>query len=430
MLEWKNCLPYLKCILENEEGDVQFYERISGIKDDHFGIFKGETGYLLSLFEYLGTEDETLAIEDYVDFSLEHNMPYLYLNHRMSCIFKSLLSHLTELEELKNIPRANSFFSAVEVKVAKIYYKGYISKLLAKNHLRLAHLSHLVEKHLMVHYQHHLEWMVVLLSTLDGSAREGLHFELDHNSCSFGKWLHDPTLPYINNTSHFADVKNMHVVLHNIGNEIMSIYKKGGDSDYTKLINLLEGLDYRSLEIGNEIAIINDMIVIGEYSKDPMTGLLGRRLFDKIVVNQLEIAKATESNCAMIMCDLDSFKSINDTYGHLTGDEVIKDFANLLSTKLRRSDYIFRFGGEEFFVVLPSTERIDAWGLASQICMETRSRTVVHNGNEINYTVSIGVTGIDINNVLFITKETIEKYVQETDTRLYLAKKNGRNRVE
>jgi len=288
----------------------------------------------------------------------------------------------------------------------------------------------LVEKHLMIHYYHHLEWMLVLMSTLDGTVREGAQLELEHDKCSFGKWLHNPTLPYINNTSHFTDVKNLHVTLHSIGKEIMSLYQAENALDYTKMINLLESLDYRSLEIGNEIAIINDMIIIGEYSKDPMTGLLGRRLFDKIVLSQLEIAKATETDCAMIMCDLDAFKSINDTYGHLAGDAVIRDFADHLRQKLRRSDYIFRFGGEEFFVVLPSTHKAEAYDIALQICQETRSRKVEFEEHTITYTVSIGVTGIEIDNIMFVTKETIEKYVQETDNRLYKAKRKGRDRVE
>jgi diguanylate cyclase len=430
MVEWESFLPHLKHILEHESEDGKSDE---GRQEKHSysnGIINGGREKLLTLFECLGTEEQQIAIEEYVEFCLRKDVPYLYISNRLSQIFKALLSSLTEQEKLLNVPRANKHFHEIERKVSEAYYKQYLRKLIAKNHLRLSHLSLLVEKHLMVHYQQHLEWMLVLFSKLDGSVSGEGYFELDPNLCPFGKWLHEPTFPYINNTSHFSDMKVLHVLLHDVAKEIIRLYASDGQDDYATLIHLIQSLDYRSLEIGNEIAIINDMIVIGEYSKDPMTGLLGRRQFDRIVMGQLEIAKATETDCAMIMCDLDRFKSVNDKFGHLAGDEVIKDFAALLRETLRRSDFIFRFGGEEFFVVLPSTHRSEAYVLATTICKEARRRKIVFQDEEISYTVSIGVSSIKYENMFFVTKETIDALVQETDARLYLAKSKGRNRVE
>jgi diguanylate cyclase (GGDEF)-like protein len=196
------------------------------------------------------------------------------------------------------------------------------------------------------------------------------------------------------------------------------------------MIQLLLRLDYTSLEIGNEIAIINDMLIIGEYTKDPMTGLLGRRLLDKIMMNQIEIAKATESNCSLIMCDLDYFKTINDQYGHLAGDSVIQNFAELLQKTLRKSDFIFRFGGEEFLILLPSSEYSEARSVAENLCTQASLQKVNFDGQNISYSVSIGTFGIDTDTISFVTKETIINYVKSVDAQLYLAKQNGRNRVE
>jgi diguanylate cyclase (GGDEF)-like protein len=193
---------------------------------------------------------------------------------------------------------------------------------------------------------------------------------------------------------------------------------------------LLQRLDYISLEIGNEIAILNDMMMIEEYSKDPLTGLLTRRLFDKVMMGQIETAKATESQCSLIMCDLDHFKVVNDTHGHLAGDEVIKNFSALLQKILRKSDFIFRYGGEEFIVLLPATSKTQARTIAQKICDEAAAQIVLFETISLSYTVSIGVTPVITDDTAYILKETIQSYIAEVDSKLYLAKQNGRNRVE
>ena len=172
------------------------------------------------------------------------------------------------------------------------------------------------------------------------------------------------------------------------------------------------------------------MIMIEEYSKDPLTGLLSRRLFEKVIMSQIEIAKATESPCSLIMCDLDHFKIINDTHGHLAGDAVIQDFSHLLQTILRKSDFIFRYGGEEFIVLLPATPEEDTRQIAQKICDATASRTLSFNESLLSYTVSIGIIPIIIDTTTCVLKDTLKNYVAEVDAKLYLAKQNGRNRVE
>ncbi|MDD2839094.1 MAG: sensor domain-containing diguanylate cyclase, partial [Sulfuricurvum sp.] len=384
---------------------------------------------LISVFESFDTPYEDEIVEDYLDFCIHHDLPYLFVHSELSNIARDLLTLLAVEGKCSVITLANTHFTNLENRLSAKYYHHFLRKLATKHHIRLSHLSHLIEKHLMIHYQHHLEWMLVLISKLQGTAREGSSFELDHTLCSFGQWLHNPTLPYISNTSHFYDIQRLHIALHELASIVMDKHF-AGDFNYKTMIQLLQQLDYTSLEIGNEIAIINDMIIIGEYTKDPLTGLLGRRLFEKIVMSQIEIAKATESQCSIIMCDLDHFKDINDTLGHMAGDQVIKDFAATLQHSLRKSDYIFRFGGEEFLILLPSTNYQEAFSLAEIICRRTASQKVAYDKSTIKYTVSIGVSTVDIHDLTFVTKETIQKYLKEVDAKLYLAKQHGRNCVE
>jgi diguanylate cyclase (GGDEF)-like protein len=271
--------------------------------------------------------------------------------------------------------------------------------------------------------------MLQLINQLQGIEPNST-VELDHNRCAFGRWLHGQAIPMLKSSSHFKEVERLHIKLHKLGKDVL-VQHQSGRASHKLLIHLMGRLDYISLEIGAEIAILNDMMIITEYHKDPLTGVLTRHLLDKIMSAQIEIAKATESSCALLMMDLDNFKHINDTYGHLAGDLVIQNFADILKRTLRKSDFIFRFGGEEFLVLVPSSNAQDIQHVAQKILSEVRKKTVLTPQDQlITYTVSIGVTTIEPSNLSFVTKEVVNHYIGEADARLYLAKRNGRNRVE
>lgn len=429
MIYWNRYLSKIQDILDNFGDDSRNNECLISKDSGYHQILGAQKEKLVHVCESFGTAEEESAFEEYIYFCMHNEVPYLYVTSEITKIAEALLAYLADERCYDDMKPVHETFSRLEYRISEEYYRQFLRKLSSKNHLRLAHLANLVEKHLMVHYQHHLEWMIVLISMLEGTATEEQYCELDPTKCSFGQWLHNPTIPYIVNTSHFNDIQNLHVLLHQLGEHVLTLFRSG-TFDHKTMIQLLLRLDYTSLEIGNEIAIINDMLIIGEYTKDPMTGLLGRRLLDKIMMNQIEIAKATESNCALIMCDLDHFKSINDTYGHLAGDAVIQNFAALLQKTLRKSDFIFRFGGEEFLILLPSSEYNEARIVAENLCSQASAQNVVFEGKTIPYTVSIGTFGIDTNTISFVTKETIIDYVKSVDAKLYHAKQNGRNRVE
>lgn len=429
MLRWKNYLTNIRSALEQftlQSAESSYFQTYDS---SYAQTVNEQKEKLLAVIDSFDTPDEEAMIEDYLDFCIQNDLPYLFIHSELSSIAREIMGLLALEEKCSTVSDADTHFSQFEKRIAEGYYHQFLRKLAMKHHLRLSHLSHLIEKHLMIHYQHHLEWMLVLIAQLQGTPREGTYCELDPTKCSFGQWLHNPTLPYLSSTSHFADIQTLHITLHELASNIISQHTSE-QINHKTMIQLLQRLDYTSLEIGNEIAIINDMLIIGEYMKDPMTGLLGRRLFEKIVMGQIEIAKATETKSTMIMCDLDHFKEVNDHYGHLAGDEVIKNFAALLQRLLRKSDFIFRFGGEEFLILLPSTSYSEAYAIAQQVCSESRKQTIDYEGNELTYTVSIGVCEIDADSLSFVTKETIQTYVKTVDAKLYLAKEKGRNRVE
>jgi two-component system cell cycle response regulator len=128
---------------------------------------------------------------------------------------------------------------------------------------------------------------------------------------------------------------------------------------------------------------------------------------------------------ATLLIDMDHFKSINDTYGHAAGDEVLKEFALRLATSVRAIDVLCRYGGEEFVVVMPDTQQEDACRIAERIRLHVAGAPFrIHGGRDtISATISIGVASSHD------PEDTLEALLQRADEALYEAKSGGRNRV-
>ena len=158
---------------------------------------------------------------------------------------------------------------------------------------------------------------------------------------------------------------------------------------------------------------------------DPLTGVANRKAFDSELERAMEHAVASGEPLSLLMCDIDHFKQFNDTWGHQTGDQVLRLVANCISENVKGRDTAARFGGEEFAVILPLTELTDAVRLANQIRGKVESKKLVKksNGDILGViTISIGVAQYDM-------KEGAESLVQRADACLYAAKRAGRNRV-
>jgi diguanylate cyclase (GGDEF)-like protein len=125
----------------------------------------------------------------------------------------------------------------------------------------------------------------------------------------------------------------------------------------------------------------------------------------------------------IMMLDIDYFKKVNDTYGHLAGDFVLKEIAKIIKDSIRKSDICGRFGGEEFVIVLPNTKLSGAMKLAERIRETIQNHTFDFNGKKINVTVSIGITSVGVN-------DSYESLISRADEALYEAKEKGRNRIE
>jgi diguanylate cyclase (GGDEF)-like protein len=157
---------------------------------------------------------------------------------------------------------------------------------------------------------------------------------------------------------------------------------------------------------------------------DELTGLCNRRKLKEILKREVERSRRYATELSLLMLDLDYFKQVNDTYGHDFGDLVIKDFGTLLLTALRSSDFSFRFGGEEFIILLPQTTLQGAVTVAEKI-RELCQNTIFANEHfHINMTVSIGISSYQNHH-----PQHYDDMICCADRALYQAKEQGRNRV-
>ncbi len=159
--------------------------------------------------------------------------------------------------------------------------------------------------------------------------------------------------------------------------------------------------------------------------RDPLTNLANRRKFEQFMAAAIAEAHKEKVSLCLVMADIDHFKKVNDTFGHIVGDGVLKYFATLLSRNVKGRDLVARYGGEEFALVLPRTSLADAEILTEQIRAELQStKLVVKEGNKPlgKLTSSFGVSALR-------PDEDIAALLQRADDRLYKAKNSGRNRV-
>lgn len=159
---------------------------------------------------------------------------------------------------------------------------------------------------------------------------------------------------------------------------------------------------------------------------DGLTGLYNRHYLNTHLDNLVRQSLNNNKPMSLIILDMDHFKAVNDTYGHDIGDQVLKQFADIVIKSIRSSDLAARFGGEEFVVLMPETDNQQAKDAAERIrkTLETTQLKVTHEVGQIQKTVSIGVSFMND------MGDTGQAMLKRADEVLYKAKNNGRNRVE
>jgi two-component system cell cycle response regulator len=186
-----------------------------------------------------------------------------------------------------------------------------------------------------------------------------------------------------------------------------------------RIKRLQEALEERE----KELLEVNERLLYMSQT-DGLTGLDNRRHLNERIEEMFQHAKRLAEPFSLVMCDLDKFKSVNDTYGHQAGDEVLKQLAAILRDEAREIDRVGRYGGEEFMLLLPGTVLDAAVTFAERVRKRIEGHTFTFDGGTLTRTASFGVSGWPHPKI-----ENHDTLVRTADDALYVAKETGRNRV-
>jgi diguanylate cyclase (GGDEF)-like protein len=205
-------------------------------------------------------------------------------------------------------------------------------------------------------------------------------------------------------------------------------WKPGADDYLTKPFDANE-LRAR-LRVGKRILQLQEELIQArenlrfQATHDALTGIWNRAAAMDLLHRELQRAVRLGTSTGVLLLDLDHFKKINDTYGHLSGDVVLREVAQRINRVVRAYDFVGRYGGEEFVIVLSACEKADALQTAERIRQAIGREAVMSGIHEVPVHVSIGVA------VAAPGQTAEEQAISLADTALYAAKRNGRNRVE
>jgi len=156
---------------------------------------------------------------------------------------------------------------------------------------------------------------------------------------------------------------------------------------------------------------------------DGLTNLHNKRYFIEALDREVARARRYRRPLSLIMIDIDFFKKVNDTYGHLAGDHILKELGELLKSRVRREEIVSRYGGEELAILLPETDKEGAVNVAEQMRDKVESHQFVFAGKKIKITISGGVSEVTEGDYDY------NELIDVADERLYAAKNSGRNKI-
>ncbi len=188
-----------------------------------------------------------------------------------------------------------------------------------------------------------------------------------------------------------------------------------------------KGLEEQLRESQAHVAELKENLETARFETltDDLTGLGNRKLFDQTIERTLQASKGISAPFCLLMLDIDHFKSFNDTYGHQTGDQVLRLVAITIKNNIKVNDIASRYGGEEFAVVLPDTTLDEAMMYADQIREAVKQRQLVKRSTG----ESLGNVTISIGAAQYRDGDTVPVLIERADTALYAAKRSGRNKV-
>ncbi|MBZ0106106.1 MAG: diguanylate cyclase [Sulfuricella denitrificans] len=268
----------------------------------------------------------------------------------------------------------------------------------------------------------HASWLKELHRSLICSS-EGMSADMlddAHCHCQFGLWYYGQPHPELQGDAGFETIGKLHKAVHDNARVLLLKSREGqmiSPGEYNQFMDMALQFKFEIRRI--QTNIINQVCVV-----DHLTGVWNRSSMMHKLEEEHERMARSEQTCCICMMDLDNFKRVNDAHGHPGGDLVLQAATQLLHKRLRKYDSVFRYGGEEFLLCLPSTTLEDAQVLMERLRseLETLPIELKSSGSPIHVSASFGLAMMN-------PDETVGSTIEQADHALLCAKANGRNKV-
>ena len=265
----------------------------------------------------------------------------------------------------------------------------------------------------------HSQWLKILHRTLicNDAPDDNDMSDDAHQRCKFGKWYYSLSGSDLQNDPGFIKIEALHIEVHNKARELLK------QKLSAKVISreAYDGFNDTANDFHVAVQNLQFTLISKVCAVDHLTGVWNRHAMSSIVNNEHERARRTGNGCVIAIMDFDNFKQINDRHGHIAGDRVLKTAIGYFVKHLRKYDIIFRYGGDEFLLLLPETSTEHASQLLERLRLELKNLPImISNVKKINVSVSIGMSKMD-------GQSTYNETIKLADHALIEAKSAGRN---
>ncbi|MBF0108597.1 MAG: diguanylate cyclase [Magnetococcales bacterium] len=274
----------------------------------------------------------------------------------------------------------------------------------------------------------HEEWLARLYRVLicGGSLGEEYTASDAHDRCKFGQWLRKMCQynPKLESFPLVVDIAFLHRRMHEAVQDLLR-YHASPNMDRDILARMYDEVIAKKMAFRWLVAALDHLICYQILHTDPLTNTLGReKLLATLNREIADVAKNPQRESLIAMVDIDYFKKINDTYGHLAGDRVLIEVTRFIKANLRPTDLVFRYGGEEFVLFLSNTSLSRAGNLLDRLRQRLSSYEISTTplSFPLTITASFGVTRLT-------PHESVQDQLERADGAMYQAKKQGRNCV-
>ena len=261
----------------------------------------------------------------------------------------------------------------------------------------------------------HFRWLVKILRFIDSRNVDLPEICSDeaHLHCEFGHWLNTRLLEERDDTNYLLDINKKHIRVHQACRKLISAIEQRHQTN-----DVFDFFEQALLAFTEALTNYKVHLLQLRTSYDALTGLPLRRILDESFASMNKELGAY--GLYLLLLDIDHFKKVNDNYGHLNGDIVLRSLAINISNNIRRSEAMYRYGGEEFIVLLHASNDHDAVAIAERLRREIARLDTIAGEHIIRVTFTGGLTRIH-------QGESLREVLERADIALYTGKKNGRN---